>query len=73
MTIYIIKNDNSLWARGNNIYCENELYTNTQEFSKIDDNVKDVFCSDKYNNEYIFYTKTNNSLWVIGNFTKKLY
>lgn len=70
--IYIIKNDNSLWARGRNIYCQDEAnvdegYIYINEFSKIDNNVSNVFCSDDSSNDFLFYTKTDGSLWMIGN------
>lgn len=42
-----------------------DIYTN--EFSKIDNNVSNVFCSDDSFNDFLFYTTTDGSLWMIGN------
>lgn len=67
-TLFVIKNDNSLWVRGRNIYAEGP--DNSKDFwelTKIDDDVADVYAS--YHDDfphYWLYKKTDDSLWSVG-------
>ena len=67
--LYVIKNDKSLWVRGYNIYLRDVNDSSFWELTKIDDDVEDIFFSDS-ESHYWLYKKTDNSLWLVGNYGK---
>ncbi len=59
--LFIIKDDNSLWVR--------DTITGG-EFQKVDNNVVDVYPTEKANENMYLYKKVDNSLWGAGNLSQ---
>ena len=67
--LFVIKNDNSLWVRGYNIYSVTPMKNKYWwELTKIDDDVEEVYasCTSDFYPHYWLYKKTDNSLWTVG-------